>query len=86
MRVIVESQFVKDAQHLPDAVQKKLAAYVDICSVNPFDVRLHAKPLSGPLQGFFSFRIGRDYRALFRFVDPMTVFLSRVGNRKDIYR
>ena len=86
MRVIVGSQFAKDAGHLPEPVQKKLAILIVVCSNNPFDTRLHTKPLSGPMQGLFSFRVGRDYCALFRFVDPTTIFLSRVGSRKDIYR
>ena len=86
MHVIVGSQFVKDAEHLLEPVQKKLAFQIGICSRNPFDVRLHTKHLSGSLQGLFSFRIGRDYRALFRFEDATVIFLARVGSRKDIYR
>ncbi len=86
MRVVVGSQFVKDAQHLPESVQEKIARQVDICAHNPFDSRLHTKALSGSFQGLFSFRIGRDYRALFRFVDSATLFLARVAHRSDIYR
>ena len=86
MRVIVGSQFVRDTQRLPESIQEKLAHQIDICARNPFDARLHTKPLSGSFQGLFSFRIGRDYRALFRFIDSETLFLARVAARKDIYR
>ncbi|MBI4088514.1 hypothetical protein HY415_00230 [Candidatus Kaiserbacteria bacterium] len=86
MRVIVGSQFAKDARRLSESVQKKLALQINICAHNPFDIRLHTKPLSGSFQGLFSFRIGRDYRALFRFIDPATLFLARVAHRSDIYR
>ncbi len=85
MRVIVGVQFAHDAHRLPLSVQERLAYQIGILSIQPFDTRLHTKPLAGSLQGLFSFRIGRDYRALFRFVDSTTLFLVRVAARKDIY-
>ncbi len=46
-----------------------------------------AKPLTGPLRGFFRFRIG-SYRAIFkRQTDGKISILSilHIGHRKDVY-
>lgn len=86
LRIVVGAQFERDARRLPRATQDRLAREIAILAVQPFDTRLHTKPLTGSLQGLFSFRIGRGYRALFRFADAETIFLVRVASRKDIYR
>lgn len=86
LQVVIGAQFARDVRELPFSIQAHLAERIEILSDNPFDTRLHTKPLSGSLQGLFSFRIGRDHRALFRFVDTTSLFLARVAHRKDIYR
>jgi mRNA-degrading endonuclease RelE of RelBE toxin-antitoxin system len=53
---------------------------------NPYDSRLHAKHLSPPMTGLLSFRITRDWRVNFQFLDAETIFLVDVAHRKDIYR
>ena len=66
--------------------QKLLVTKLEYLTENPFDSRLHTKQLSSPLSGIFSFRITREYRVLFRFIDAHTVFLTAVKHRKDVYR
>ena len=79
-------RFRRSAQALPQSVLKKLARLITLLVDNPYDPRLHTKPLTGPLSGFNSFRITRDWRVIFQFEDPQTVILITVGHRKDIYR
>lgn len=86
IRIFESAKFVKDARGLPKSEQTKLASLLVLLQNNPFDSRLHTKPLSEPLHGLFSFRIARDWRALFKFLGPREILLLRVRHRKDIYR
>ena len=76
----------KRAKLLPVAQQRKLAALLIFLQQNPYDTRLHTKRLSARLTGLLSFRIGRDWRVLFRFLDEETIMLVDVGHRRDMYR
>jgi len=86
IRIFESSYIEKDAQRLPRDIQKKLARLLSVFKDNPFNSRLHTKPLSEPLSGLFSFRITRDWRVLFRFLSSREVLLLRIKHRKDIYR
>jgi mRNA-degrading endonuclease RelE of RelBE toxin-antitoxin system len=86
MKLVFDQKFVKEVKKLPSNQQSKLVKLLDILVENPFDSRLHTKQLSPPLQGLFSFRINREYRTLFRFLDADSIFLTHVKHRKDIYR
>lgn len=86
MRIVYSDAFLKSAAKLPLNQHRKLDALLSLCAENPFHPSLHTKRLVGPLQGFLSFRITRDWRALFQFVDAETIHLLRVAHRRDIYR
>ncbi|MCD6193308.1 MAG: type II toxin-antitoxin system mRNA interferase toxin, RelE/StbE family [Candidatus Aminicenantes bacterium] len=62
--------FLKEAKHLPKTLKPKLAEQLSRLSENPFDARLHTKPLKGKLVGFYSFRITREYRVIFELLNP----------------
>ncbi|MBI2484184.1 type II toxin-antitoxin system mRNA interferase toxin, RelE/StbE family [Candidatus Uhrbacteria bacterium] len=79
-------RFLKSVRTLPNVQQKKLATLLELFQNNPYHPLLHAKPLTGELAGFYSFRITRDWRVIFRFDSPIEMVLVEVGNRKDIYR
>lgn len=78
--------FLKSARALPDAQHRKLGQLLVLLRQNPYHPTLHTKRLTGPLAGFLSFRVTRDWRVLFRFRDPTAIQLLRVAHRKDIYR
>ena len=59
---------------------------MEILQEDPFDSRLHTKPLSAPLQGIFSFRIVRDYRVGFKFYAPRVILVLATDNRDQIYK
>ena len=79
-------RFWKQAGALPRAQQDKLAHLISLLATDPFDSRLHTKHLKQPLEGRYAFRITRDWRVTFHFVDYGTVCLLEVKHRKDIYR
>ena len=79
-------RFVKFAQKLSHKDQERLADQIELLKENPFHSYLHTKPLSGPFAGLYSFRITRNFRVLFVFVDPDEIKLIDIGDRKDIYK
>ncbi|MDP3779548.1 MAG: type II toxin-antitoxin system RelE/ParE family toxin [bacterium] len=78
--------FLVSAKRLPEEHLDKLVRLLIVLQENPFQPLLHTKRLSGPLAGFFSFRITRDWRVIFQFNDPKTIQLLRIRHRKDAYR
>lgn len=86
MRLVYHPDFLKRVRRIPDAQQRKLAKLLVVLKKNPHEALLHVKRLSSPLVGLFSFRISRDWRTLFQFIDEETILLVDVAHRKDIYR
>lgn len=86
MTLIYTKRFLKSARKLPKNLQIKLAEQLKLLQQNPFHPLLHTKPLTGPLAGFYSFRITRDRRAIFQFETPEVIKLIEIGHRKDIYQ
>ena len=86
MDIVYGKAFLKSAKKLPVRQQRKLAALLELLGDNPFHSLLHTKQLSGELIGFYSFRITREWRVIFQFVNIYKLKLVIVGHRKDIYR
>ena len=84
--VIYSKDFLRDVRHLPLEVREKLSELMEVLQENPFDSKLHTKPLSAPLQGIFSFRIVRDYRVGFKFYAPRVILLLAADKRDQIYK
>ena len=68
VEIVYNTQFLKSAKKLPKAQTEKLAKLLETFQADPFYPTLHAKPLSGQLIGFYSFRITRDWRVIFQFL------------------
>ena len=86
MNIAYSDRFFKNTRNLPKTQQKKLATLLELLQSDPYHNLLHAKPLARELAGFYSFRITRDWRVLFRFESPHEIILLDVAHRKDIYR
>lgn len=86
IRVYYGKQFLKSVRNLDEKTQDKLARLMVLLKEAPFHPQLHTKKLSGELAGIYSFRITRDWRALFKFISPEALQLIDVGQRKDIYK
>jgi len=80
------SHFRRAAGKLPSEVTRELAEKIELLRIDPFHPLLHTKALSGKMTDVYSFRIGRDWRALFEFMAPDGILLTDVAHRKDIYR
>jgi len=85
-RLIFGKKFLESAKKLDKILKSKLKLSLGCLSLNPFHLTLHTKPLRGKLSEFYSFRLGRDYRIVFKFVSPKEIYLIKIGHRKDIYR
>ena len=83
--VIIDSGCAKDISRFPGDAKEKLARLLDILAVDPFDLLLHTKPLSVPLQGMFSFRITRGYHVGFKFRESHVIQLLAASSRDTIY-
>ena len=86
IRIIYGANFLKATRKLPRKLKIKLADLITSLQKNPFNSPLHTKYLSGKLAGLLSFRITRDWRVIFKFIEPNLIQLIEVANRKDIYR
>ena len=86
MKVIFSADFIDSAKKLPGKLKIKLGKLIQILKENPFHPSLHTKHLSGRLSGLLSFRITRDWRVIFRFLEPDIIQLIETADRKDIYR
>lgn len=84
--IVYDSDFLRDVRKLPSECQNKLAELIVIFQKDPFDPKLHTKPLAAPLQGVFSFRITRDYRVGFKFLATHVIRLLAADNRDQIYK
>lgn len=84
--VIFGERFVKASKKLPSFQQEKLSILIELLRENPFHTKLHTKLLVGELSGLYSFRITRDFRVIFQFLDGDKIRLVDVGHRKEIYK
>lgn len=86
LNIVFSDKFVKAAKRLPISIQSNLAEKLEKLQNNPFNSLLHTKYLVGKLSGFYSFRITRDWRVIFYFINTEIIKLIDVAHRKDIYR
>lgn len=86
LKLVYTKHFLKSAKKLPFYIQNSLSGKLETLQKNPFHPFLHTKSLTGALSGFYSFRITRDWRVIFCFIEPEIIKLVEVAHRKDIYK
>jgi len=86
IKIVYAKKFLKSAKKLPKEQKEKLAGLLEILSSDPFNPILHTKLLTQELIGFYSLRITRDWRVIFRFNGPDEIQLITTGHRRDIYK
>ncbi|MDP3735312.1 MAG: type II toxin-antitoxin system YoeB family toxin [bacterium] len=79
-------EFKKRYGELPGAVQKKAERRENVFRQNPFHPALRTEKLEPRRKEYWSFRIDRTYRILFRFRDQNTIYFLTCGHHKWIYR
>ena len=85
MRVIFTTKSIRSLKKLPKGVQVKTDVMADILVVDYRDSRLKTKKLRTE-ESLYSFRIGRDYRAVFVFENSGVIKILDIRHRKDIYK
>lgn len=86
MAVIRLDSFERSIKSLPPDIQERVEEQIVFLKSDLRDPRLHIKKLRKPLDGVYSFRITRNYRALFYFDKENNIIIFDADNRKDIYR
>jgi len=87
MEIVYSRDFVKSAKILPKTIKIKLTNLLEILKNDIFNPKLHLKPLTGKMKGFYSIRITRDFRVILNFtLNNNRIFLIDVGHRKNIYK
>jgi len=85
MTVVYSNGFRKNFHKLPASIQriyrKQEAHFIE----NWHDQRLHTKKLITE-QSMYSFRITRNYRVIFSFVEEETVLFTSIAHRKSAYQ
>lgn len=85
-RIVYGSDFAKAVGKYDPVVRRRLEKSLQLLAANPFHSELHTKPLVGSLKGFYSFRLGRDYRVIFVFLKESLIQLVKLAKRSEIYR
>ena len=85
MRVVTTADFDRSLQELPASVRRLCAVQMTRLAADRRDPRLHLKKLHG-LDGVYSFRVTRSYRALFYMSAADDLVLFEIDDRKDVYR
>ena len=85
MKIIFADEFSRQFGKLPADIQRLYRTQEARFREDWRDSRLHIKKLREQPYPF-SFRITRNYRVLFAFVEPETVLFATIGNRRDVYK
>ena len=75
----------KDLFKLDQSVQRKIIRYLEARVAGAVSPELLGKPLSGPLAGFWRYRV-ENFRVICRIESAqVTVLVLAIGHRKDVY-
>ena len=78
-----EIEAINDLSKLTSSIQKRIINKIKWLSEN-FD-KINHQSLKGNLSEFYKFRLG-DYRIIYEFdLETKTIFIDRIGHRKEIY-
>jgi toxin HigB-1 len=86
LQIIITREFSARYQLLPDVIKKKAEKQEKLFRQNPFYPSLHTEKLEPRGKQIWSFRVDKNYRVLFRFVDGRNVVFLTVGTHDWIYK
>ena len=86
IEIVVTQEFERNYDELPRAIQKKAERRQALFVENPFHPSLETEKLNPKSREVWSFRIDRQYRIVFRFIDGTHVLFLTVGPHHWIYR
>ena len=78
--------FLEQLRKIDSANRRIISEWINRNLLEQENPRLQGKPLKGPLEGFWRYRIGQ-YRIIAEIVDDrLALILLDVGHRRDIYK
>ena len=90
--IIIAEEFKKKFDELPKKIKKKFLRKIKIFIENPFNPILSTEKLGPPFKETWSFRIDRNYRVIFKFVEgnkifslPVAIIVGFIKNKKDFF-
>ncbi|MEK9185798.1 MAG: type II toxin-antitoxin system RelE/ParE family toxin [Patescibacteria group bacterium] len=86
LQVTITEEFSKRYALLPVKIQKKAEKQERMFKQNPFYPSLHTEKLEPKNREIWSFRIDKNYRVFFRFIENNTVIFLTVGPHDWIYK
>lgn len=86
IHIEVTEEFETNYDRLPLAIKKKAERRQALFIENPFSPSLETEKLNPKSREVWSFRIDRQYRIVFRFLDGQRVLFLTVGPHSWIYR
>lgn len=86
IKVIFAEEFKERYLDLPLSIQKKAEKQEKLFRQNPFYPSLNTEKLEPKGRQAWSFRIDKDYRIVFRFLDNNTALFLTCGHHNWIYR
>ena len=84
--VFYTPEFQKRYRELPSSIQKKAERRERFFRQNPFHPSLKTEKLKPKEKEYWSFRIDRDYRIIFRFRNGNKIIFITCGHHNWIYR
>ena len=84
-QIVVADQFRRRYEKLPAAIQKKILKQEKLLSENPFHPSLHTEKLQPKNKEYWSVRVDKHYRILFRFLSGTEIVLITVGTHDWLY-
>lgn len=86
LRIFVTKNFERAFRKLPKSIQIKAEEKIQIFKRNIKHPSLNLEKLQPTRKNFWSFRIDKNYRVIFIFLEDKAVELRDARHHKDIYR
>ena len=84
--LIFGKTFFSSIKKLDKGLKIKTDKQLKLLQQDPFHPKLHSKYLHGKLDNSYSFRVGKDYRVVFRFMQNRIIQLLTIKHRKEVYK
>ena len=85
IEIFYAAEFEKRYKDLPAIIQKKAERKEQLFRANPFHPSLKTEKLEPKSKEYWSFRIDREYRIIFRFKDDSSVYFLTCGHHNWVY-
>jgi len=85
MKILLHKNFEKRYKKLRLGEKRRFKKQRDLFLENPYHPLLHNHPLQGPYRGYRSIGISGDLRAIYKIIDPDTVYFVALGTHNELY-